>query len=128
MPYGGPNIPCANGVEVLIQNLVLDRTSIVFSATTGPTKEIRHVSFTGRLASASTGKSLPYRGHFTRTEDFVTGIVTTAGLTRQTTVPGTGTIALAAGREVVAPSADDASIAGNNTLGGYNQDVCELLS
>jgi hypothetical protein len=35
MPYGGPSVPCANGAHILIVDLILERTFIVFMDSAG---------------------------------------------------------------------------------------------
>ena len=129
VPYIGPNLPCPNGTTILLQNLILNFRFIRFTDSGGTlVREIRHVSFTGDLTNATTGKTIPYRGKFTRTQDFQAGTVTTTGLTRQTHLPGRGAVLIGAGREVTPNDPDDVATAAGRPLGTYNADVCSYLA
>jgi hypothetical protein len=86
------------------------------------------VAFTGRLTSAATGESIPYAGHFTRTQNFVAGTVTTTGLTRSTVIPGVGRLTLAAGREEVPADASDGRSRATTPWARTTEDVCRLLA
>jgi len=78
------------------------RTSITFYDDLGNRlSEIRHVNFEGMLMNGATGYSVPWDGHFTRTQDFRENTVTFTGLRLRIHIPGESITALRVGKTVL---------------------------
>ncbi len=74
------------------------RITTFFDAAGNPIKIVAHVTGTGTLSNAITGKSLPDANHFTVTTDLLTGTRTFTGNVRVDTAPGVGVVFQAVGR------------------------------
>jgi hypothetical protein len=112
------------GTYLVAATYTVSRSYITFYDASGnATREIRHISFTGTLTSSLTGASVPYEGHFVRTEDFVNGTLALSGLRTQVTLPGGAKQVLAAGN-VSFDATGDMAVHGPDNA----QQVCTILS
>jgi hypothetical protein len=64
-------------------------------------RQLRHVAFTGTITNLTTGKSVPYEGHFDVVLDYRADTMTLSGEGARAVLPD-GTVLFAAGREVEA--------------------------
>jgi hypothetical protein len=119
------------GFDVLVTSLTINRRRIDFYDDAGVlVREIRHVAFTGSLANAVTGKTVPYDGHFTFDFDYVAQTVTNSGLYLRVHVPGEGVLALKSGHLInngLIPGEDIVSDVGH-TLEAFGSDLCATLA
>lgn len=121
------NFPCQEQGFTTLATFAVTRRSTEFSNAAGePTREIRHVRFSGTLYSPDLSRSLPYGGIFTRTEDYRTGLVTITGLFRYTPGPDPGPSA--AGRSVIDVESDAALFEAGRLPTAYEREVCRSLA
>jgi hypothetical protein len=92
-------------------------------------REIRHVAFTGELYNSDDlSTAVPYDGAFTRVFDATTNTYTLTGQRFQVRLPGQGTVAIDAGREVVDAVTGTATSESGRGLDEFVQEVCAALS
>ena len=80
VPYFPPGVTCEGGFIVLATFEAEGDWTRFYDAAGAMEREIRHVSFTGSLHNSVTLRSLPYLGHFTRTEHVATATAVITGL------------------------------------------------
>lgn len=101
VPYG--YVTC-NGAPVIV-TLGGEMKVNAFYSETGQLELLkRHISYSGKLSSPVTGKSVPHLGNAILTIDPLAGTTTITGLYHYTVLPGQGMIFLDAG--IVAVNAD----------------------
>ena len=87
-----PYVDCA-GFTIIRTELTLERFLLTWYDEAGnPTLERRHVYFSGPLVNPLNGKSVVYEGHFMRTEEFATKLITVTGIGSQAKLPDGRTI------------------------------------
>lgn len=89
-----------------------------------PTRQLRHVSFTGTLTNTSTGAWVTYQGDFLREFDYATDTVRITGLSNRITLPSGGSMVIDAGLLVIDLATGDGVQHGpaNDAL------ICSVLS
>jgi hypothetical protein len=93
------------------------------------TRQIRHGSFTGMLYnSTDLSKSAPYDGNFNRTFDAAANTITLEGLRFQVQLPGQGTVAIDAGRQVIDTLTGETVSQSGQGQTAFNAEVCSLLA
>lgn len=108
---------------------VTRRITTFFAQRGAPIRIAAHVSGTGTLINALTGRSLPDENHFTVTTDLVTGTRTFSGAVRVDTAPGVGVVFSAVGRLTFGPDGSVLFEAGpHDDLDGNLGPLCAYLA
>jgi hypothetical protein len=89
--------------------------TVFYDASGNPTRELRHISYTGILTNRTTGSSVPYVGDFNREFDYTTGVLRITGLETRIPLPGGGSMVLGAGYSLIDANGDVVSHGPSNS-------------